>query len=209
MNLSLALGIGATAGGSPTAQAELIALLNAAGSTNSFHDYRLATSGPWASADLTANGNNHTSAGPEPTTSATLGAVFDGTALLTQATPGTVTVVMSVIKDPASVNGVIMQTGGGTVLLQYNNGQATLLSGSGTTVDGVAVTNRDQLHDALNDGLEHVLVTRQAFAATDMQIGRSSVSNVGSVRKCAVLNEASLGGDLAAATALAVEAVVA
>ncbi|OYX95020.1 MAG: hypothetical protein B7Y74_05435, partial [Novosphingobium sp. 35-62-5] len=76
------------------------------------------------------------------------------------------------------------------VMLQYTDTGTNALPGT-VTVDGVAVTTRDGLYEALNDGLEHTIVAtgQNVSAYPALFFGRITGSHQGSIRRGAVIDE--------------------
>ncbi|HQS95098.1 MAG: hypothetical protein B7X90_01730 [Novosphingobium sp. 17-62-19] len=148
------------------------------------------------------SGNNNpaiqTATTYHPTTSSTLGAVMDGVDQCAgytwqTAAPTTVSVIMTAKKDIAANNKRMLSDGTASatnVMLQYTDTGTNALPGT-VTVDGVAVTTRDGLYEALNDGLEHTIVAtgQNVSAYPALFFGRITGSHQGSIRRGAVIDE--------------------
>jgi hypothetical protein len=197
-----------------TTLSQLLALQNTAGGANSTHDFTGATDpGTWTSADLSANGNNFTqpTTARKPGISGTLGATFDGADFVAQTVAGgTLTVILSLTKDDASTSGaVITDQAETTAIVQYLSGN-TFNNAATITVNGASAVTRGDLYTALHATGERILkAVIDATGDTELRLGRSSGALLGSIRRAVVLEHGTLGGDLAAAVALAETWVVA
>lgn len=173
-----------------------------------FFDFTQATSDgtTYSAPDLSAAGSDATQefSTQIPGVDATLGAIMDATAndnAIYKSVPAqNITFVMALRKDPADARGCFIPNGNS----RYQDGLTTALSGSGVTVDGAAVATNDALHDALNDGAEHIVVWRSfPWAGGGLGIGRSSDSITGSIRRAVFIPDTQVS-DLADARAKAV-----
>lgn len=202
----------AASGGEPpalTTEQQLIAAVEAGGGFSSVHNFtQAANPGTWASQDLSANNRDFTQAtgGAQPGIDGTLGATFLGVQAVDQTIDGgTFTIVMQLIKGDASTDGTFVSDQGGAVLIRYVSANSTT-HGATVTVNGVAAATRGDLYTALHQtGARVVKVSGLAMTAdTALRIGgRASGGMVGSIRRIVVLHHEALGGNLAAAVALA------
>lgn len=199
--------------GSSDPVGDLLALLNTAGSQSSFHDYTIASDGsPWISRDQSANNNDHSQSinSRKPMVDAG-GATFDGNndVLSQSIAGGNFTIAMAVTVN-GETSGTFLSAGNNSVLVQYQEGSAGGHAGT-VRIDGSTRGTRDDVFQSVNGAGEVVLVIEGVGldGVTELQIGRASGSMNATVRRIAVLDEDALGSDLAAARALAAEAVAA
>ena len=194
-----------------TAFDSLRALVNAGGGSSSIHRLSQATlpGGVLTSADLSSLGNNFTQAtgAQQPIISAS-GAAFDGSndnIVGTVSASRSYTVVMSVTKGDASTTATITGIPSNTALIRYIQGSAIGFGSATVSANGAAVANTGALYTALHTtGEVAVSVSGIAVGAdTSIIIGRNTGSLLGSVRRLVVLDHTALGGNLAAAVALA------
>jgi hypothetical protein len=190
---------------------ELLALLNAAGGQNAFHDYSTATdTGTWTSVDLTANGNNHLQATStnKPTIGAG-GATFSANRFVTQTiTGGTFTVIMTFTKADASTLGNMVSDNTGLAPITYNQASTVSLTNI-TRVGGVIFPRRDMLFAAMHQAGE-VVVTLESIALPNsgqLRIGRSTSGLAGIIRRVVIINEANFPENLVTVRNLAQQVV--
>lgn len=188
----------------PSAKDELIAAL-ASSPQSAFSDFRTATdNGDWYSQDLSGQDNDfsQTIASLKPGIDPDLGALFSATTARELVgfpiTGGTFTVLLALVKDQSDERGNVVSDGSNSPG-RYQSASGLGLQGV-CLVDGSQVMNAGQLHNALTDGLEHVIEWQgiDANGWANLSIGRASDSIGGSVR-CAVVIDEGTVPDLIAA----------
>ncbi|MEO1475295.1 MAG: hypothetical protein AAFS13_02850 [Pseudomonadota bacterium] len=203
---------------------DLLAAMNSAGPGQSeFYDLTRATDtnpgsfgGLWRCVGQSNTANELTQAENNPNRRPMIssnGAEFasNGRGHVGQAiSPGVFDIVMSFTKDNASSSGTLLSDQSNVSRANYADEASTSLPQS-VLVDGNPVSTYDALHDALSDGSEHVVTIIGAdFAgASELIIGRSSGSLVGTVRRVAVLDNADFPTNLADVRSLAEQSVAA
>ncbi|MEL6530615.1 MAG: hypothetical protein AAFQ27_11680, partial [Pseudomonadota bacterium] len=198
--------------GSGDPQADLLALIDAAGGQSSFHDYTTAIEvPPWTSLDRSSAGNNHTQAtnSRKPALGAG-GATFDGNNdfVFQSISGGTFTVAMAVSVNDPSDPGVFISDNANTSYVQYQ-------AGSGVSHQATVRANRQvratrgELHDAVNGAGEVILLMEgiNLSGRSQMRIGRGSGTMNATVRRVAVVEEAAFPSNLQQVRQLAAEAV--
>lgn len=181
---------------------DIISIVSAAGGLSGVYDFRLgALAGNTLTlSDLSDNGNNlaQATAANRPTITAG-GASFDGTDFVVETiNGGTYTLVLSLTKADASNSGVIVSDqASASNVGNYNSGSTNALIGV-TSVNGVNVSNRQALFNALHLAGERIITIQNIDAAGDTQlrIGRSTGGLVGTIRKAVLLDHAVHGANL-------------
>ncbi|MDJ0641431.1 MAG: hypothetical protein QNJ15_01310 [Erythrobacter sp.] len=199
--------------GSGDPEADLIALLTAAGGQSSFHDYVNANDAPpWTSQD-SANSNDHTQAinSRKPGIDAG-GATFDGNNdfVFQAITGGSFTVAMAVtVNDPADP-GVFVSDDANTTYVQYQAGSGVAHLAT-VRVGGEVRSTRGEVHNAV-DGAGEVVILMEGLdlaGRNQLRIGRGSGAMNATVRRVAVIEENAFPNTLQEVRQLAAEAVAA
>ncbi|MEO1489832.1 MAG: hypothetical protein AAFR88_10425, partial [Pseudomonadota bacterium] len=210
---------------SSTPVTDLLAAMNASPGQSDY--YELTTGnvadtnpgnfgGVWTATGKSSTANQLTQNESNPNRRPTIeanGSVFDSAARghVEQAiTGGTFDIVLALTKDDSSNTGVLLSNQASASFVTYTDGISTSLPQS-VLVDGDPVSTYDALHDALDDGAEHVvtIIGADFTSATELIIGRSSSSLFGTVRRVAILDNADFTTNLADVRALAQQAVAA
>ncbi|NVE95726.1 cadherin repeat domain-containing protein [Altererythrobacter lutimaris] len=189
----------------PTTAEELAAAL--AGSTQSaFADLRQAddTIG-WIATDLSGHGNHFTQAfaTQRPVIDSKLGAVFSHESannnIRYPISGGTFTALLAFAKNADDARGTPVSNGSGGPG-RYQDGIAIALAGT-CLVDGNQVTDSDALHDALDDGQEHIIEWQGIDASewSEFVIGRPGDS-LGGILRCVVVIDETTVADHALAS---------
>ncbi|RPF70438.1 hypothetical protein [Aurantiacibacter spongiae] len=177
----------------PTLEADLVAAFSGRGNCD-LYDFTQATT-YYRAVGLARNRSlSQTTASLKPDIDPALGAIMDGTAQMgAPFATGTYTVVLAMRKDPAD--------GGNSHIVKnavvYADGDGAGTAGT-VTVDDAAVTTRNDLHDALDDGAEHIVSITGLPQSNSVDLGRSTSGMIGSIRRAVIMLE-SEPADLAGA----------
>ena len=211
MNLGLSLGLSqpGVIGSAASTLDDLVALLSG---NSSVVDFTTATTGPFASTDLSglANPWDTPAAGTAPGVSGTLGVTASGGTENVDYgyTSGTnTTIIYSAIYDPATTTQFVFSFNGASILIRAQSGSVSALPVAAGTVsvnDTVVTTRGEFFTEAMTNSEVVVKMTGLNTTATTLNLGRTSTSWDGSVRRCVVIDESSVtGGDLTSARSLA------
>ena len=213
MNLGLNLGLSQSGSGGAAASSALDDLKALLSGNSSIVDFTKATTGPFATTDLSDLNNTWTekSAGTDPGVSATLGITAAGGSENIQYahSGGDRSIIFSANLDSSDTTQFIAMVGG-TITLRAQDASTSLLSTlSGTVyVDDTVLSPQDRnaLFDAACVDSEVVIKQEGANHGTgSLFLGRSGGNGFnGSIRRCVVIDETAVtGADLTSARSLA------